>query len=159
MFFFNAIKQLSTCSSIRKSNLRINFSSNCICFSFTLDLRPEALGSKISKTFFRLEKKRHPQFFQFLSFTSIWKNFNVWAVRKNLEHRSGKNSTSVFVMKQFTHNSQTTNHKPQLNIQTRSTALSKQVFIPKRGKKKYQQLLYPINLLNQRKSSSGSTRK
>ena len=37
----------------------------------TLDLGLEALRSKTSKTFFQLEKKRHRQFFQFLSLTSI----------------------------------------------------------------------------------------
>ena len=31
---------------------------------------------------------------------------------------------------------------------------SKQVLVPKRGKKKYQQFLYPVNYLNQRKSPS-----
>ena len=37
----------------------------------TLDLGLEALRSKTSKTFFQLEKKRHRQFFQVLSLTSI----------------------------------------------------------------------------------------
>ena len=33
---------------------------------------------------------------------------------------------------------------------------SKQVLVPKRGKKKYQHFLYPVNHLNQRKSPSAS---
>ena len=43
-----------------------------------------------------------------------------------------------------------------LTIQTRTTALSKQVFVPKRGKKKYQHFFYPVNHLNQRKSPSAT---
>ena len=39
--------------------------------TLTLDLGLEALRSKTSKTFFQLEKKRHRQFFQFLSLTNI----------------------------------------------------------------------------------------
>ena len=41
-----------------------------------------------------------------------------------------------------------------LTIQTRNTVLSKQILVPKRGKKKYQHFLYPVNHLNQRKSPS-----
>ena len=41
-----------------------------------------------------------------------------------------------------------------LTIQTRTTITSKQVLVPKRGKKKYQHFLYPVNHLNQRKSPS-----
>ena len=41
-----------------------------------------------------------------------------------------------------------------LTIQTRTTSLQKQVLVPKRGKKKYQHFLYPVNHLNQRKSPS-----
>ena len=39
---------------------------------------------------------------------------------------------------------------------TRKTVLSKQVFVPKRGKKKYQHSLYPVNHLNLRKSPSAT---
>ena len=41
-----------------------------------------------------------------------------------------------------------------LTIQARTTITSKQVLVPKRGKKKYQHFLYPVNHLNQRKSPS-----
>ncbi len=41
-----------------------------------------------------------------------------------------------------------------LTIQTRNTVLSKQLLVPKRGKKKDQHFLYPVNHLNQRKSPS-----
>ena len=43
-----------------------------------------------------------------------------------------------------------------LTIQTRTTSLQKQVLVPKRGKKKYQHFLYPVNHLNQRKSPSAT---
>ena len=41
-----------------------------------------------------------------------------------------------------------------LTFQARTTITSKQVLVPKRGKKKYQHFLYPVNHLNQRKSPS-----
>ena len=41
-----------------------------------------------------------------------------------------------------------------LTIRTRHTVLSQQLLVPKRGKKKDQHFLYPVNHLNQRKSSS-----
>ena len=41
-----------------------------------------------------------------------------------------------------------------LTIQTRTTVLSHQVLVPKRGKKKDRNSLYPVNHLNQRKSPS-----
>ena len=41
-----------------------------------------------------------------------------------------------------------------LTIQTCNTVLSKQLLVPKRGKKEYQHFLYPVNHLNQRESPS-----
>ena len=41
-----------------------------------------------------------------------------------------------------------------LTIQTRTTVLSKQALVPKRGKKKDRDFVYPVNHLNQRKSPS-----
>ena len=41
-----------------------------------------------------------------------------------------------------------------LTIQTRTTVLSRQELVHKRGKKRYQHFLYPVDNLNQRKSPS-----
>jgi hypothetical protein len=41
-----------------------------------------------------------------------------------------------------------------LTIQTRTTVLSRQELVHKRGKKRYQHFLYPVDHLNQRKSPS-----
>ena len=43
-----------------------------------------------------------------------------------------------------------------LTIRTRHTVLSQQLLVPKRGKKKYQYFLYPVNHLNQRKLPSAT---
>ena len=66
-------------------------------------------------------------------------------------------STDIFSLtSSFFYRTLSPNKLPYLTIQTRTTAFSKQVLVPKRDKKKYQHSLYPVNHLYQRKSPSAS---